>query len=76
MDDFPDQSARAVLVRKNTDKISFAFLLSKPRPHTGIPSTHLSEQLLALLAVPSVLCRGRVGERWESCKLMSGETTF
>ena len=63
MAEFPDQSERSVLVRKNTDKISFAFLLSKPGPHSGIPSTHISEQLLALLAVPSVLCRGRVGEK-------------
>jgi hypothetical protein len=40
MDELPVQSARSVLVRKNTDKISFAFLLSKPGPHSGIPSTH------------------------------------
>ena len=51
------------MVRKNTDKCSTAFLLSKPGPHSGIPSTYFSEQLLALLAVPSVLCRGKVGER-------------
>jgi len=61
--EFTDQSERSVLVRKNTDMISFAFLLSKPGPHSGIPSTHISEQLLALLAVPSVLCRRRVGEK-------------
>ena len=62
MEEFPDRTARPVMVRKNTDKLSFAFLLCKPGPHSGIPSVHFSEQLLALLAVPSVLCRGRVGE--------------
>ena len=60
---FPDRTARPVLVRKNMDKLSFAFLLAEAGPHSGIPAVHFSEQLLALLAVPSVLCRGRVGER-------------
>ena len=60
---FPDQSEKSVSVRKKTGKISFAFLLSKPGPHSGIPSTHISEQLLALLAVPSILCSRRVGEK-------------
>ena len=63
MEDFPDRTARPVMVRKNTDKLSFAFLLAKPGPHSGIPSVHFSEQLLALLAVPSVLCRGKVKEK-------------
>ena len=61
--DLPDQSARAVLVRKNTDKLSTAFLLAKPGPHSAIPAIFFSEQLCALLAVPSVLCRGKEGER-------------
>ena len=69
MTDFPDQGARPVLVRKNTDKTSTAFLLSRPGPHTGIRSIYLSEQLLALLAVPSVLCRGREGERVGTLKV-------
>ena len=55
--------ASRLYVRKNADKLSTAFLLSKPGPHTGIQSIFFSEQLLALLAVPSVLCRGKVGER-------------
>ena len=38
MADFPDRTARPVMVRKNTDKLSFAFLLAKPGPHSGIPS--------------------------------------
>ena len=61
--ELPDQTVRAVLVRKNTDKLSTAFLLAKPGPHSGIPSIFFSEQLCALLAVPSVLCRDKVGER-------------
>ena len=63
LEELPDQGHRAVMVRKNADKLSTAFLLSKPGPHTGIQSIFFSEQLLALLAVPSVLCRGKVGER-------------
>ena len=51
------------MVRKNTDKLSTAFLLAKPGPHSAIPAIFFSEQLCALLAVPSVLCRGKVGER-------------
>ena len=49
------QGHRAVLVRKNADKLSNAFLLSKHGPHTGIQSIFFSEQMFALLAVPSVL---------------------
>ena len=63
LEELPDQGHRAVMVRKNANKLSTAFLLSKPGPHTGIQSIFFSEQLLALLAVPSVLCRGKVGER-------------
>ena len=59
----PNRGARSRLVRRNTDKISTSFLLSKPGPHTGLPANFFAEQMLALLAVPSVLCRGRVGER-------------
>ena len=54
---------RAATVGKNADKLSTAFLLSKPGPHSGIPGSFFSEQILALMAVPSVLCRGKVGER-------------
>ena len=61
--ELPNQGERAVLVRQNADKLSTAFLLTRPGPHTGIPSVHFSEQLLALLAVPSLLCRGKVGEK-------------
>ena len=63
MEEFPDQSVRPALVRRNTDKLSFSFLLAKPGPYTGIEAVYFSEQLLALLAVPSVLCRGRVGQK-------------
>ena len=56
-------NTRAALVRANTDKLSTSFLLARPGPHTSIPSTYFAERLLVLLAVPSVLCRGVVGER-------------
>ena len=63
LEEHRDREARPVLVRKNTDKLSTSFLLSKPGPHSGISSIFFSEHMLALLAVPSVLCRGREGER-------------
>ena len=58
-----DKTARMVMVRKNADKMSFSFLLGRPGPHSGIASVHFSERILTLLAVPSVLCRGKVGQR-------------
>ena len=63
LEEIQDQTVRAKLVRKNVDKLSTAFLLAKPGPHSGIPSPFFSEQILALMAVPSLLCRGRVGDR-------------
>ena len=51
MKQLPNQTTKAVLVRANTDKLSTAFLLARPGPHTSIPSIYFSEQLL----VPSVL---------------------
>ena len=52
-----------LLVRKNVDKLSFSFLQSRSGPHFSIAPVYFSEQLLALLAIPSVLCRGKVGLR-------------
>ena len=40
----------------------FTFLLPRPGPHTRIDS-YFSEHLLTLLAVPSVICRGKVEQR-------------
>ena len=56
LEEIQDQTVRAKLVRKNVDKLSTAFLLAKPGPHSGIPSPFFSEQILALMAVPSLLC--------------------
>ena len=56
-------NTRAALVRANTDKLLTSFLLARPGPQTSIPSIYFAEKLLALLAIPSVLCRGMVGER-------------
>ena len=55
MEEFPDQSVRPALVRRNTDKLSFSFLLAKPGPHTGNEAVYFSDQLLVLLAVLSIL---------------------
>ena len=69
LQELPDQQQRAVLVRKNIDKLSTAFLLSRPGAHSGIASIHFSERLLSLLAVPSLLCRGKVGEKVGNLKV-------
>ena len=63
LEELPNRGARPRLVRRNTDKISTSFLLSKPGPHSGLAANFFAEQMLALLAVPLVLCRRRVGER-------------
>ena len=69
LEEHPDQEARPVLVRKNCDKTSTAFLLARPGPHTGTHPVSLAEQLLALMAVPSGLCRGREGEKIGTLKV-------
>ena len=64
-----DQKLRMVVARRNTDKISTAFLLLRPGPHSSINNIYFSEHILTLLAVPSVICRGKVGERIGNMKV-------
>ena len=64
-----DQRARMVVARRNTDKISTSFLLLRPGPHTSINKIFFSEHILTLLAVPSVICRGKVGEKIGNMKV-------
>ena len=59
----PDQKARPVLVWPQLDKLSSAWLLSLPGPHTGLPTSLFSEAVCSHLCLPSPACRDRVGER-------------
>ena len=58
-----DQGARPVWVWPQLDKLSSAWLLSLPGPHTGLSSQIFSEAVCANLCIPSPACRDRVGER-------------
>ena len=59
----PNQQARPVLVWPQLDKLSSAWLLAYPGPHTGMSSTVFSEAVCSHLCLPSPVCRDRVGER-------------
>lgn len=63
LEEHRNQKERMVVARRNTDKISTAFLLLPPGPHTSIEDVYFSEHILSLLAVPSLICRGKVGEK-------------
>ena len=59
----PNQQARPVLVWPQLDKLSSAWLLAYPGPHTGMSSAVFSEAVCSHLCLPSPVCRDRVGER-------------
>ena len=60
--DYPDTTARPVWSWKQRDKLFTAFLLNIPGAHTSLSSPIFSEAVAALLCVPSLVCRDRVGE--------------
>ena len=60
--DYPDSTARPVWSWKQRDKLSTAFLLNIPGAHTSLSSPIFSEAMAALLCIPSLVCRDRVGE--------------
>ena len=62
LSDYEDPSARPVWSWKQRDKLSSAFLLNIPGAHTSLSSPIFSEAMAALLCVPSLVCRDRVGE--------------
>ena len=64
-----DQKSRMVLARRNTDKISTSCLLLRPGPHTHIVNNCLSEHILTIMAIPSVICRSKVGEKIGNMKV-------
>ena len=63
LEQHPDQRARPVLVWPQLDKLSSAWLLAFPGPHSGLPSTVFSEAVCGHLCLPSPACRDRLGER-------------
>ena len=60
---YPDQQARPVMVWPQMDKLSSAWLLSYPGPHTGMPAMAFSEAVCSHICLPSPACRDRVGEK-------------
>ena len=59
----PDQLARPVLAWPQLDKLSSAWLLAYPGPHSGLPTTVFSEAVCSHLCLPSPACRDRIGQR-------------
>ena len=57
-----DQTARPVWSWKQRDKLSTAFPLKIPGAHSSLSSPIFTEALAVLLCIPSLSCRGRVGE--------------
>ena len=57
-----NQQARPVLVWPQFDKLSTAWLLALPGPHSGLSSQVFSKALCAYLCLLSPACRDRVGE--------------
>ena len=60
---YPDQQARPVMVWPQMDKLSSAWLLAYPGPHTGLNALVFSEAVCSHLCLPSPSCRDRVGEK-------------
>ena len=58
-----DQRARGVSSWKERDKLTTAFLLSTPGPHSGLSSPVFAEAVATLLSMPSRVCVDRVGEK-------------
>ena len=59
----PDKLARPVWSWANRDKLTNAWLLSLPGPHTARSSPIFKEGLAMVLCLPSPPCVDRVGER-------------
>ena len=63
LEDCRDPGARPVMRWKQRDKLCSAFLLNVPGAHTSLSSPVFKEAVAALLCVPSLVCRDRVGKR-------------
>jgi hypothetical protein len=56
------KSIRAAWAWKKRDKVSSAWLLATPGRDTSLSSAEFSEAAASNLCLPSLACRGRVGE--------------
>ena len=56
-------SCRAVWSWNQRDKLSTAWLLALPGPHTGMSSTIFVEGLATVLCLPSPACVRKLGEK-------------
>ena len=63
------RSDRPVWSWPNRDKLSTAWLLSFPGPHTGLTTPVFREGMAMILCLPSPVCRDLVGERVGSGKV-------
>ena len=63
LENHPDRHARPVMVWPQMDKLSSAWLLSYPGPHTGLSAMIFSEAVCSHLCLPSPACRDRMGEK-------------
>ena len=59
---YPDQSARPVWVFPQFDKLSQAWILATPNPHTYLPAPVFREAMAAHLCLPSPACQPHVGK--------------
>ena len=58
-----DRKSRPVLAWPQMDKLSAAWLLALPGPHTGLSNSIFSEAACKTLCLPSPSCRDRIGEK-------------
>ena len=59
---YPDQTARPVWVYPQFDKLSAAWILATPSPHTHLPSPIFKEAMAAHLCLPSPCCQSQLGQ--------------
>ena len=63
------REARPVWAWPNRDKLTTAWLLSLPGPHSSLSTPIFQEGLAMVLSLPSPACRDRVGERIGSSRV-------
>jgi hypothetical protein len=63
IDGYRDQSSMAVMAWKNRDKLTTAWLNALPGPDSSFTSPQFGEAMCLLLALPSLCCRDRLGEK-------------
>ena len=63
LENHPDRQARPVMVWPQMDKLSSAWLLSYPGPHTGLSSLIFSEAVCSHLCLPSPACEDWIGDK-------------